>query len=321
MEMSKNIPLKEQTPLADKNWFKTGGNARFYIAPNSTKSFQAAVSYANSNNLDLFLLGQGANILISDDGFDGLVIHPHMTNISHESSDKQHILVHAGAGVSIENLITYCLQNNITGLEEFSGIPGTVGGSVYINIHYFQFFLSQFLVGGTVIDRKSSATIDVDKNWFQFGYDTSTLMIKDHYLASATFKLKKASDIETAHARGRSQEIIRHRNARYPQANTCGSFFRNFLENEVTDTIAGTDKKMIYVGYYLDKVGIKGALRQGGAVVSHKHANMIVNTENATSTDIIDLAREMQCKVKEAFGIVPQPECQLIGFKKYPLLR
>src|SRR5690606_7761801 len=101
-------------------------------------------------------------------------------------------------------------------------------------------------------------------------------------------------------------------------ANTCGSFFRNFLPHEVTLEIH--DKKIIFVAYYLDKIGIKGSLQKGGALVSRQHANMIVNTGNATSSDVIAIALEMQKLVYEQFGIIPQPECQLVGFKEYPLL-
>ncbi len=308
-----NIPLK------DKTWFQTGGPAKRYTKPSSLKEFQDATWYANNNNLDIFVLGAGANILISDEGFDGLVIHPNIRNIVHQEMGQETIVT-ARAGATIDELICYCHDNNITGLEEFSGIPGTVGGSIYINIHYFGFFISQFLIKATVIDRSNSKIETVDKDWFKFGYDKSKLMNEQHFLLDATFLLKKADKYETAYAKGRSIEIIRHRNARYPTSHTCGSFFRNFSEDEVNMKIKGTNKKMIYVAYYLDKIGVKGNLSVGGAIVSHKHANMIVNTGDATSSDIIHLALRMQNMVKEKFGIVPQPECQLIGFKECPLI-
>ncbi|MFC1842309.1 UDP-N-acetylmuramate dehydrogenase [Candidatus Dependentiae bacterium] len=327
--------IQENTPLKNKNWFQTGGTAKFYTEPTNNIAFQEALAYADNKKLPIFVLGKGANILISDNGFDGLVIKPELCEITHEklnnntennTGNSKNILVQAGAGVPIENLIHYCLEHNITGLEEFSGIPGTVGGSVYINIHYFKHFLSDFLHQAQVINKTTGKIKLVDQNWFNFGYDKSKLFEKNYFLTQATFKLKKATDLETAYAKGRSVEITRHRNARYPNTHTCGSFFRNFLEHEVTQTISGSDKsgsgkKMIYVAYYLDKLGIKGQLSYGGAIISHKHANMIVNTGNATSQDIINLAREMQQLVKKNFGIIPQPECQLIGFDTYPLLR
>jgi UDP-N-acetylmuramate dehydrogenase len=176
------------------------------------------------------------------------------------------------------------------------------------------------LVSARVINKKTGQIEQVDKNWFNFGYDASTLMGKNDFLVSATFCFNKASDAQTAYAKGRSVEIIRHRNARYPITHTCGSFFRNFHDSEVTQKIAGTNNKMIFVAYYFDKLGIKGELKVGDAVVSHKHANMLVNSGKASSSDLINLARRMQELVKKNFGIIPQPECQLVGFKDWPLL-
>jgi UDP-N-acetylmuramate dehydrogenase len=310
--------IQTNVPLADKNWFGTGGPARFYCEPQTTAQFQEAITYASTNNLDIFMLGQGANILISDDGFDGIVIRPSLTSIAIISTDNDVALVKADAGVTMPHLINYCLDNNLIGLEEFSGIPGTVGGSVYINLHYFEFLLANFLVSAEVIHKKNGSIETVDAQWFNFGYNDSQLHKKDYFLVNATFKLTIVSDEQTAFAKGRKQEIIRHRAHRYPQVRTCGSFFRNFFGDEVTLTI--DNKKIIFVAYYLDKIGVKGSLRSGNALVSHQHANMIVNMGGATSTDIITVAHTMQQLVQEKFGILPQPECQLIGFKKYPLL-
>lgn len=304
--------IQQNIPLKNKNWFGTGGNANFYSEPKDVESFINAINFANKNKLEVFILGEGANILISDEGFDGLAIRPQLKNIIFENE-----FVIAQTGVSFQNLINVCLENNLIGLEEFSGIPGTVGGSVYINIHYFEFLLSDFLVSATVINKSNGQILKVDKAWFNFGYNQSTLQDKKYFLIDATFKLKKVDDLKTAYAKGKKDEIIRHRSKRYPQKGTCGSFFRNFYENEVTLMSAG--KKLIYVAYYLDKIGIKGELKIGDAMVSYQHANMLVNLGNATSYDIIKLAKQMQNLVKEHFNIVPQSECQLVGFKENPL--
>ena len=309
--------IQANIPLHDKNWFGTGGPARYFAQPKTLEEFQEAVIFAQSLELSIFVLGQGANILISDKGFDGLVIRPALQHIALVQNNNQ-TFVKADAGVSMHSLIMYCLENNRIGLEEFSGIPGTVGGSIYINLHYFEFLLAQFLVEATVLHKPTGAITIVNSNWFEFGYNQSKLQHEEYYVCDATFRVTKATDIQTAYARGRHVEIIRHRAARYPTKNTCGSFFRNFKEHEVTLTSNG--KKMIYVAYYLDKVGIKGQLSIGDAIVSYQHANMIVNCGNATSDDIITLARSMQEKVKQEFDIIPQPECRLIGFKEYPLL-
>lgn len=305
--------------LADKNWFKTGGPARFFAEPKTIEEFQAVVMYVSESAMPIFVLGDGANILMSDEGFDGLVIKPQLTIIKRYPFDATHDIVEAEAGAHFKDLITWCLDHNLIGLEEFSGIPGTVGGSVFINIHYFEFLLSQFLVNAKVLHARSGEILNVDNEWFKFGYDQSRLHDKDYYLVSASFKLKKVDTATAVYAQGRSAEMIRHRAQRYPTSHTCGSFFRNFHEDEVR--AARIEKKLIYVAYYLDKIGVKGELSVGDAIVSYQHANMIVNKGKATSNDIITLAREMQKLVYEAYGIVPQPECQLIGFKKYPLLQ
>lgn len=358
--------IQKNIPLHDKNWFRTGGPAKYYAEPTSETEFQDALAFARDNNLEIFVLGEGANILISDEGFDGLVIRPRLNricpsrpsgrteknnllnrkNLSHlnESliqdqkttdfpedqlsvrpegleglTDSSHAFITVQAGVSMNDLILYCLDNNIIGLEEFSGIPGTVGGSVYINLHYFEFLLAQFLVSARVINKKTGAIETVSNEWFAFGYDFSTLHNHEYYLIDATFKLKRETDLEIAFARGRRAEIIRHRQNRYPKQGTCGSFFRNFLPEEVT--LESNGKKMIYVAYYLDKIGVKGQLRIGNAQVSYQHANMLVNLGAATSQDLINVARKMQELVHDQFGVLPQPECELVGFKEYPLLK
>lgn len=308
--------IKQNVPLLDKNWFQTGGNAQFFAEPATAQEFAQAIQFMHEHKLPVFILGQGANLLVNDTGFNGIVIRPALNLISH-TEQAGVIQVKAGAGVPMPTLINYCLDNGIIGLEEFSGIPGTVGGSVYINLHYYEFLLQQFLIGATVIEHETGTVMTVDNDWFKFGYNSSTLQQRKHYLVDATFVLKKASDLEIAFARGRQTEIIRHRVKRYPATHTCGSFFRNFLDNEVT--ITSGDKKMIYVAYYLDKIGVKGQLKKGNAMVSHQHANMIVNLGSATSHDIIELARTMQQLVYRQFGIIPQPECQLLGFDTYPL--
>ncbi len=310
------MKIKENVPLFDKNWFQTGGPARYYCEPSSNQDFKAALEFVHKNNIPLFILGSGANIVISDEGFEGLVIHLKKTELF--IHDDNSSFVTASAGVTIDELIEYTLSNNLTGLEVFSNIPGTVGGSVYINLHYFEYFLSHFLVSADVINTKTGEIINVDADWFNFGYDQSTLMNKEYYLINATFKLHFATDLEVAYARGRRFEIIRHRTARYPKEKTCGSFFRNFHDDEVSLLWEG--KKMKFVAFYLDKIGVKGTEHVGGAWVSSQHANMLVNKDNATSSDIVLLARKLQEKVYNQFGIIPQPECIFLGFKKYPLL-
>jgi UDP-N-acetylmuramate dehydrogenase len=309
------MKIQENISLKDKNWFKTGGSARYFCKPITTQDFQDALAFAQENKLEIFVLGEGANIVVNDNGFDGLVIHPQITN---PKIDSKTGLVTASAGTRMDDLIEQTINNNLIGLEIFSNIPGTIGGSVYINLHYFEAFISDYLVSAQVINTQTGETKTVDKKWFEFGYDQSTLMTKDYYLINATFQLKVTDSVEAAFAKGRRFEIIRHRTSRYPRKHTCGSFFRNFHEDEVSFIYEG--KKMRFIAYYLDKIGVKGTEKVGDVQVSSQHANMLVNNGNGTSNDIVILARVLQEKVKKQFGIIPQPECIFVGFKEYPLL-
>ncbi len=311
------IPNKD---LQELNWFKTGGRARWFCRPASTEDMQEALAYAQEEELETVVLGEGANILISDDGVNGLVIQPAnaFCDIQQDSEEEELVLLQAGAGTSFQTVIDFAMKHNLLGLEEFSGIPGSVGGAVYINIHYFEYLLSEYLVSAHVMERESGTVHEAGNSWFGFGYDRSRLHRREHILIDATFRMRKGSELESAYAWGRRDEIIRHRERRYPREGTCGSFFQNFSPEEVTLEEQG--RKVTAVAWYLDKLGIKGSLAVGDAIVSHKHANMIVNRGRATATEIITLARLMQEKVRDAFGLVPQPECQLTGFKEYPLL-
>jgi len=302
--------------LSDKNWFETGGNAEFYANPKNTEQAIQSINFAKEQNMNITFLGSGANVLISDKGIKGLVIHSEINDISYYIENED-VYLTAGSGLSIEDLINYSLNNNILGLEEFSGIPGTVGGAVYINLHYFKFLISQFITSAKVYDIENKKIIDVDNDWFEFGYDYSKLFTKKYFLLNTTFKLKKCNNLESSFAKGRSYEIIRHRKQRYPYKGTCGSFFRNFKDEEVSLELNG--KKIIFSGYYLDQVGVKGSLRFGNAGVSSKHANMIENFGEAKSEDIINVAKEMQKRVFDKYGILLMTECELLGFEKYPL--
>lgn len=311
-----SFAIKENILLADKNWFQTGGSARYYCEPTTVRDLKDALAFAQEKKLQIHVLGDGANTLIADEGFDGLIIKPAFKEIMIEPQNHS-VIVHAGSGVIVGDLIEYCFDHGVIGLEEFSGIPGSVGGSVYNNLHYYDFAFSDFVIGGQVFDCERNKVETVDKDWFAFGYDFSKLHEKKHIVISVSFALKKATELEVAYARGRRAEIIRHRIKRFPAKFTCGSFFRNFHDDEVSLVING--KKMIWVAYYLDQLGLKGTARVGDAMVSSQHSNMIINLGKATSSDIIAVAHAMQEAVWKKYGVLPQPECELVGFKENPL--
>ena len=303
--------IQKQVSLASRNWFKTGGKAAYFAEPTSKAALAEVLKFAAAKKLPIALLGEGANTLISDEGFKGMVISPKNTGIK-ILSEKKAPIVRAGAGAAVDDVVNFALKHKAKGLEEFSALPGTIGGAAFINAHYFEYFLADFLVSATVCDYQGNFQT-VDSAWFEYGYDVSKLHRENWIIWTVDLKLSKASEIETAFAQGRAFEIKRQRSRRYPQERTCGSFFRNFLPEEVPE---GASKS---IAFYLDRLGVKGNLSIGGASVSRKHANMLETKKGAKARDIIALARLLQEMVFENFGLVPVPECRFLGFKKFPL--
>lgn len=300
--------IKKSQTLADKNWFQTGGQAKFFCEPKNGSNFKEALAFSKKQKLEIFVLGEGSNLLVSDNGFNGLVIKPQNKEIIF---DVKNSTASCGAGTKLSEFIEKSLENQLLGLEVFSGIPGTIGGAIFNNAHYLNFHVGDFLLEATVISKDTGECHKVDQDWFNFGYNKSRLYEEKFYLLSAKFKLKKSSEKESWFAMGQSHEIIRHRNMRYPTSNTCGSFFRNFLPNELKKG------QLPFVAHYLENLGVKGSLKVGGASVYPRHANMIVTDgKNAISADIRTLARKMRDMVKEKFDLEPKPECRFLGFSE-----
>ncbi|PCI74165.1 UDP-N-acetylenolpyruvoylglucosamine reductase [Candidatus Dependentiae bacterium] len=311
-----NIPpcIQEQVSLAHKNWFGTGGKAEYFLAAKNRTEIKQALAWAKKHTISITILGYGANILISDDGIQGLVVTIDLQSINHQNN-----ILTVDAGVSVDETINYALDHNLGGLEFFTSIPGSMGGATCMNIHYFNALLSDYIQTIEIIDLTSMETIKVDKSWSAFGYNQSKFLSKKYLIIAVTLKLEKLTDLQIAYARGRSDEIRRQRSRRYPPSRTCGSFFQNFSADEYKHAHGAT--QVPYVAFYLESVGVKGQLSSGKASVFHLHANMITTKKMATSEDICKLAHMMQEKVYKKFGLWPKPECQLLGFKQNMLIK
>ncbi len=299
MKILKDVALKQYTT------FKIGGPAKFFCEPTNKDEIIFAFNYAKENNLSTFILGLGANVLFSDDGFDGLVIHQKNGGINVKDN-----MVIAESGVVVENLINIALENNLIGLEDFSGIPSTIGGALYINLHYFDSFIADIVRSASILDKNTLEVRSVDQDWFNFGYDSSKLKAnKDYMLIDATIELKKVDDYGKYFALGKSKEIIRTRKYKYPSEPSVGSIFQNLTTEEQKQNDLPTRS----VAYLIDVCGLKGT-KVGDALLSHRHSNMIVNIGNAKARDVIELAEIIKEKVKERFGVDLRFEVQLVGF-------
>lgn len=321
MNVVMNIPccVTSDIDLAQYNWFGVGGRARYFAVPRDEKEFQAVISFSRTMGLLIKVIGLGANILISDHGFDGVIVKLPDDTLEYEYKDEKEGFLTIGAGVSLEKAIFYSLNEALLfGLEEFSGIPSSIGGAVFINLHYYEFLIERFVYSALVYHSETNTISTVDREWFEFGYDLSKIKKESRYIVlQVTFLLKRGDALQGAFAKGRSIEIIRHRQNRYPYQRTCGCFFKNFSKEDIPFEIEG--KKIGAASYYLDRAGARNNLRINHCFVSSQHANMITHDGQGNATDIIALARLMQKMVYEKFQLLLEPECELIGFSSYPL--
>lgn len=299
MEILEHITLKPYTN------FEIGGPARYFCEPQNAEEVIESLKFAEEKNVPIFTLGLGANILVSDDGFPGLVIRQKNDRIFIDDN-----IINAGSGATIERLISTALENNLVGLEDFSEIPSTVGGALYINLHYFGVFIGPLVKSALVLNKNTLKAEKVDQSWFKFDYDDSKLKAdKDYILLEASFQLEQVNDFQKFEAIGKSKEIIRTRQHRYPSEPSVGSIFQNFSREKQNQHNLPTRS----VAYLIDVCGLKGT-RVGDALLSPKHANMIVNVGKAKAAEVLKLAEIIKQTVKEKFDIELQFEMELVGF-------
>lgn len=298
MRILENVPLKPYTN------FRIGGPARFFCEPENTEEIIESLRFAREKNLAAFVLGLGANILVGDDGFPGLVIRQQNGKICTKGS-----VINAEAGATVERLIATALKENLIGIEDFSGIPSTVGGAIYVNLHYFDAFIGTFVKSALILSKDTLRIEEVNQSWFRFDYDNSKLKTDRNYiLLEADFELTKVDDYKKFEAIGKAKEIIRTRQYKYPSEPSVGSIFQNLSKEEQKQRNLPTRS----VAYLIDVCGLKGK-RIGDALLSPRHANMIVNTGNAKATDILELAEMIKNLVKERFEIDLKFEVELIS--------
>lgn len=293
--------LQRNVPLAPRTSFQVGGPAAFYVEATTPQALATAISVARRLNVDYFLLGRGANILIGDRGYAGLVIANHAQAI-----DIRGTRVTAASGALIyPDLIDAAVARGLSGLEHYVGIPSTVGGALWQNLH----FLSpapereRTLFIGEVLESAALLTADnqrkrVDVDYFEFGYDQSVLHTRDDIVLAATFELEPAPATTLSRI---MEENLRWRAERHPPLDSepsAGSIFRK---------IEG-----IGAGRLIDECGLKG-LRCGDAQISPRHANIIVNHGRARAADVCALIMHAQRSVQAATGYWLTPEISLVG--------
>lgn len=296
------VPLRFDVPLSRYSTFKIGGPARFFSEPTSLDEIQLLLDFARAEGLPLLTLGKGSNVLFPDEGFPGLV----MTFIHFDSAkimvDRERETVTASSGANLYRLALVCRDGGLGGTEFLSHIPGTLGGALVMNAGFSRFPGKKMEIGDRVEEvtalNAAGEVRTLTRGDLEFGYRKTNL--DGLILLEARLKLfcAKPEDIQLEiqanfDYRNRVQDL------RYPSA---GSVFKN------------PSGKQGSSGQLIEKVGLKGK-RIGGAMISDRHANFIVNVESAKASEVLELITLAQERVFEAWGVHLEPEIRVISDK------
>ncbi len=295
--------VKTNIRLAPFTTFKIGGPADYYVQAHSANELCAILQMAQQFQMPYFLLGLGANILIGDAGFRGLVIHNKANKISVDRN-KQQIYAESGA-IVYPDLIEAAVSNGLSGLEHYAGIPSTVGGALWQNLHFLSpppersrtMFIEE-VVHEADLFLESGERKTVDVSYFEFGYDFSTLHVREDKVLAATFQLEAAS---TDKMREIMEANLNWRRERHPPLETepsAGSIFKK---------IEG-----IGAGRLIDECGLKGT-KIGGIEVTHRHANILINRGDGLAADVRTMISHIQEVVKKKTGYLLEPEILFVG--------
>lgn len=308
------IKIKKKIPLSKYSNYKIGGPARYFFAVKTIKELRDATKWVKENKLDSFILGGGTNLLISDDGFSGLIIKPDFKSIS-LSGNK----IKIGAGVDVQELLKQTVKSKLSGLEWAGGLPGSFGGAVRGNAGAFggeikdniESVESFDLVSEKIIVRKNSAC--------RFSYRNSIFKEKQgrEVIISATVKLAKGDPKKIQES---INEKINYRKERQPlEYPNIGSIFKNVDLKKVPPrfrkvfarSIKQDPIPVIPTARLISECGLKG-ISFGGAMISPKHPNFIVNVLDARASDVLELMNLIKIEVKKKFNIVLEEEVQIV---------
>ncbi len=295
--------MLKNVELAPLTTFNIGGRADLFFEARTASELAAAVTAARHGGSAWFVLGRGANILVSDRGFRGIVIHNRATQIR---VDRQAAILTAESGaVCFPDVIEAAVSAGLSGLEHYVGIPSTVGGALWQNLHFLSppparertMFIEEVLHSADLLTEEGELKT-VGSDYFNFGYDYSILHDRDDIVLSATFQLEPGDE-------ARMREIIaanlEWRQDRHPPLETepsVGSIFKK---------IDG-----VGAGRLIDQCGLKGS-RIGGIEITHRHANIMINRGGGTASDVRAMIDMVQGVVKRKTGYRLVPEILFVG--------
>ena len=274
--------------------YKIGGPAKIFFTPANRNELIQGFEFSKSNKMNIFFIGSGSNLLVSDQGINGMVISIKKSFRNFSINDTR---VFAETGTMLGRIVNSTIKEGLTGLESLVGVPGTLGGALIMNAGAYGSEISNYLKTVEVVT-KEGIIKKYQSNDMKFSYRNSNFS-DEEILISAEFELNKANKEEInkkkihANKGRRSSQPLKFRSA--------GSVFKNPKEGSA--------------GYFIEKAGLKG-LRSGNAEISKKHANFFINYGDAKAEDLVKLILTAKKSVKKLFNINLELEIQTLGFKK-----
>jgi UDP-N-acetylmuramate dehydrogenase len=348
-ERQTKLAIRENIELAPLTTLKVGGPARFFLTAQSVDEVRSAVLWSRENNLPLFILGGGSNVLIADAGFNGLVLQIGLKGMSVDGS-----LITAAAGEDWDEFVRFCVEKALQGIECLSGIPGLVGGTPVQNVGAYGQEVSETIETVRVFDLEQMVIRDLSKSDCGFSYRTSifnTTHRNRFVVLSVRFRLNPGapptivykdlrdrfgervptlSETRETVCRIRAEKAMLVRQGGL-DAQSAGSFFKNpivardkFAElgERYGSSIPGfpvdAGSVKIPAAWLIEKSGFEKGYRNGNAGLSTKHTLALTNRGNAAAADILRLKDEIQSKVKKLFGIELSPEPVFVGWENEP---
>jgi len=309
--------IRVNEPLARFTTFKIGGPADLFFEAQTKQELVDVLVLARKNSIPVFVLGGGTNILISDKGIRGLVVKNSTRHIVtraalgtvQKGKVSRRVFVEAESGAIFNTLVRYTVDEGLKGLEMHLGLPGTVGGAIYMNSKWTHpiAYVGDVLYQAEILTQSGEQKI-VPQRYFHFGYDKSSLQKTKDIVLTVTFALEKE---DKERLWGIANESIKYRQSTQPQGVfTAGCTFRNVPQSTVLSL--GLPKEATSAGFLIDHVGLKGKII-GDAQISSVHANFIVNKGHARYSDVIELINIAKENVKKQFGVVLEEEIQRAG--------
>lgn len=281
-----NASMKEYTT------FRTGGNCPLLISPNSITALREILKECNESDIPYTVLGNGSNVLVDDNGLKSIVIH--IADDLNKITLLDETTIFCEAGVKLGTLCNFALENSLTGLEFAFGIPGSVGGAIFMNAGAYGGEMKDVITKAYHIDREGNEGCLMGDN-LSFGYRTSAYKKNDCIITGVEISLKKGNPAEI---KEKMAELLGKRKDKQPlEYPSAGSTFKR--------------PEGYFAGALIEECGLKGK-QIGGAKISEKHAGFVINYDNATTNDILELMDFVTKTVKEEKGVLLTPEVRIL---------